>query len=372
MNFSITKNSFSDALSIVSHAVSSSSPQPALRGILIQAEGDALSLTGSDSDISIKKILHKDDDNQLNIVEDGSILIESRYLLDIVKKIDAEIISVEIIDGSLTKFSGSSAVFKINGMNAYDYPGIDFTKPADSLKMESSLLNDIIDETSFAASVKETRPVLTGVNFKLENKVLSCTATDSFRLAKKTLSFDSDASFHVTIPSRSLNEVRSTMLEKAEQIEIALDDKKAQFINEDMILQTRLLDGTYPETDRLIPTEFSYKLTIDRNDLIRAIDRTIFIKNDNMAVDRLQCSENEVVLTNKSQEIGESRESLAAKFEGEPLDISFSGNYVMDAAKALKGQTVVIQFTGEMKPFILTNEDDHTIIQLVLPVRTYN
>ena len=373
MNFTVSKNELSTALQNVSHAISPNSPQPALRGIRIEASGDSLYITGSDADVSIFYTLKKDEKNNLNIIEEGSILTESKYLNEIVKKIDSDEIHVEIIDGTLTKFSGNSAQFRINGMRPDDYPNIDFSKPASSIKMSASELANVIDQTAFATSAKETRPVLTGVNVKLEDNVLTFTATDSFRLAKKTVSFESAETFNITIPAKSLNEVKTTMLGNDEkEIEIAVNDKKAQFISDEMILQTRLLDGGYPETDRLIPQSFSYVMTINRYDLIRAIDRTSFIRNENMMINRLQLSAEEVIITNKSQEIGESHESLAAVFEGEPLDISFSGSYVMDAAKALKGETIKISFTGDMKPFILTNPQDDSVLQLVLPVRTYN
>lgn len=372
MNFNINKNEFSNALSIVSHAVSSSSPQASLRGIKIQATQDQLILTGSDADVSIQKIIHKNETNNLVISEEGSLLIEAKYLLDIVKKIDSENVSVEILDGALTRFSGNLAVFKINGMNAYDYPRIDFSEPSATIEIENTVLSKIIEETVFAAAVKETRPVLTGVNFKIDNEKLIITATDSYRLAKKVMDLKSDISFNITIPSKSLNEVKSTMLNEEGTIKISQNDKKIQFINEDMILQSRLLDGGYPETDRLIPSEFSYELKVNRLDFIRAIDRTIFIKNDNMTINKLQCSSDEIILTNKSQEIGESREILNGTWTGQPLNISFSGSYVMDGAKALQSDDIVIKFTGEMKPFILQNVDDDTILQLVLPVRTYN
>jgi DNA polymerase-3 subunit beta len=372
MNFSVNKNEFFNNLQIADHAISSNSPQPTLRGILISAKDGQLTLTGSDADISIQKIMKADEKNQLNISEEGSILIDAQYLMQIVKKLDSEIINIEIIDGSLTKFSGASVVFKINGMNTDDYPTIDFSKPMNSIKMDASVLSDIIDQTAFATSLKETRPVLTGVNFNLNENQLNCTATDSYRLAKKTIDFKSDVSFNITIPAKSLNEVRGTVLMSTKEIEIAQNDKKAQFWSEDMVLQTRLLDGGYPETERLIPSEFSYTMKISREDLIHAIDRTTFIKNDNMTINRLQCSSEEVILTNKSQEIGESHENLSAVFTGEPLDISFSGTYVMDAAKALRGSEIIIKFTGEMKPFILSCDEDPTILQLVLPVRTYN
>lgn len=373
MNFTVSKNEFSYALQIVSHAISSTSPQVTLRGIKIKAENDSLIITGSDADISIEKTLQKNDDNQLNIIEEGSILIDAKYLVDIVKKIDSDIVSVEIIDGALTKFSGNAALFKINGMNAMDYPSIDFSRPESSITMNSSQLSEIIDETAFAATQKDTRPILKGVNFNLNNHILNCTATHSFRLAKKTVKFDVDGTFNITIPSRSLNEVKGTMLLNGDdEIIICQNDKKAQFITNDMILQTRLLDGGYPETDRLIPTEFKYTMKINRSDFISAIDRTSFIKNENMTIDKLECSKDECILTNKSQEIGESHESLAAVFEGEPLKISFDGSYVMQAAKVLKSDEIMIKFTGEMKPFVVVNPEDDSILQLILPVRTYN
>lgn len=373
MNFTILKNELQNALQDTAHAISPNSPQPALRGIKIDAYNDTLILSGSDADISIRRTISKDEKNSLNIIEEGSILIESRYLLEIVRKIDAEEIQIEIIDGALTKFSGGSAVFRINGMRADDYPDIDFTKPSSSIKLPASTLAAIIEQTAFAASSKDTRPVLTGVNFHLEGGVLSCTATDSYRLAKKKIEIDSSDEFNITIPAKSLSEVRNTMLQDlSADIEISMNDRKVQFSSESVLLQSRLLDGGYPETERLIPKEFKYELTLSRNDLIHAIDRTTFIKNDNMTINRLSMSENEVVLSNRSQEIGESTEQLAAVFKGDPLDISFAGNYVLSAARALRGNNITISFTAEMKPFVLKGDADDSVLQLVLPVRTYN
>lgn len=374
MNLTISKSEFYSTLQLVSRAISPNSPKTSLRGLKIDVKDNTMTVTGSDADISIQKVITADDKNNLKIIEDGSILIESKYLLEIVRKIDNDTIQVEIIDGSLTKFSGNSAVFKINGMNPLDYPTIDFSKPANSVVISSAVLSDIIDQTTFATSIKETKPVLTGVNFHLDGGKLVCTATDSYRLAKKTVSITSQDTFAVTIPSKSLNEVKATMLssDESSDIEIYLNDKKAQFIGDGMVLQTRLLDGGYPETDRLIPTEFKYELEMSRNDLIHAIDRTTFIKTDNMTINRLQCSQEEIVLTNKSQEIGESHETLVANYTGEPLDISFSGNYVMEAARAIHSDKIKIKFVGEMRPFILSSDEDPSILQLVLPVRTYN
>lgn len=376
MNFKINKSKLYNALMIVSRAVSPNSPVPTLSGIKVEASKEGLKLTGSDSDISIEMNLSNSIDEELGlfILEEGSIVIDSKYLLDIVKKMDSDEIQVEIIDGTLTRFTGHKVEFKINGYRSSDYPQIDFSKPETNLKLNAGLLTSMIEETAFATSSKETRPVLMGVNLHSNGKQLNVTATDSYRLAKKVIPLESNP-FNITVPSKSLNEVKSIYNEADKEIDIYLSEKKIQFRSDNILLQSRLLDGGYPETERLIPTDFHYHMVINRHALMNAIDRTSFIKTDNMSIIRLLINDkDDITITNKSQEIGEFREDMnAISYKGEPLDISFSGNYVMDACRSLKSENVKIKFTGDMKPFILTkeeNEDD--LIQLVLPVRTYN
>lgn len=375
MHFKINKNEFYKSLQIVSRAISPNSPVPALCGIRIDVNNDHLVLTGSDADISIETTLSNENNEKLNltVIEDGSIVIDARYLLDIVRKLDSEEVEVEIIDGTLTRFAGGKAEFKINGYRPSDYPPVDFSVPETKFSFKSSDFSKIIENTIFATSSKETRPVLTGVNFMSDGSKIVATATDSYRLAKKDFPIQCEE-FNITVPSKSLNEMKSIFNEE-EDLNIAISTKKIQVSNGNTLVQSRLLDGGYPETERLIPKEFEHTLVMNRNDLIRAIDRSSFIKTDNMTIIRLQINDkDDITLTNKAQEIGESHEELnALSYEGTPLDISFTGNYVMDAAKALNTDHIKISFTSEMKPFILQNDsEDDSILQLVLPVRTYN
>lgn len=371
MYFKVSKKDFFNALTVAARAISNFSPLPAFSGIKIDAKTDRLILTGSDSDVSIQTTLKSNDTCKLEILEMGSIVIEAKYILEIVRKIDAEEIEFEMIDGSLTKISGNTAEFKINGMRASEYPAIDFTKPKESFFIEEEVLKKVILQTGFATSDKETRPVLTGVNFQCEGSTLHCVATDSYRLAKKTIEIKEDLNFNITIPSKSLQEVVKT-LEGEGMVEVAVNDKKAQFMIHDTILQTRLIDGVYPETNRLIPLQFDYELTIDSQDLLYAIDRASFIKNDGVSVIKFTLSEDECVLSSKSVEVGSSTEVLSsASFSGNSLEISCNGRYVFDALKALGGGLVTFSLCGEMKPFIIRSVEDTSVLQLVLPVRTY-
>ena len=373
MKLSISRNELSDALQTVSSAISPNSPQHALKGILMEVKDSELIITGSDADISIRKTIQPTESNKLTIESEGSILVDASWLTQICRKIDSDILSIDNIDGSLTYFRGKSAEFKINGMMPADYPNIDFSEPESSLMMPAGLFSEIIDQTKFAASTKETRPVLTGVNFRIADGTMICTSTDSYRLAKKTIPFSSDTNVNITIPGKTLDKIRSTMLSgNNDTISFSVDSRKAQFRISGLILQSRLLDGVYPDTDRLIPAEFADTLTINRVDLIRALDRSMFMKSDNMIINRLDCSETSVVLSNKSQEVGEFNEELFCNYIGENLSISFSANYLADAAKSLKSDDVVLKFPGPMKPFILMDPKDESILHLVLPVRTYN
>ncbi len=373
MYFKISKKEFYNALSAVSRAISSNSPIPSLSGIKIEVFNNEIYLTGSSSDISIKKrISNTEEETILNVIEEGSIVIEAKYILEIVRKIDAVEIEVEIIDGSLTRISGQSAEFKINGMKASEYPALDFSKPERTFTINADVLLKVINQTSFATSDKETRPVLTGVNFKAVDNRLECVATDSYRLAKKVIDVNGIDDFNITIPAKSLAEIAKS-IERESDIEIAVSDKKIQVYIENTTVQSRLIEGVYPETSKLIPNVFDHELVIDSRDMLNAIDRASFIKNDGISIVKLSASSNEIIISSKSQEVGSSFEKISAmSYTGDELEISFSGRYVYDAIKVLNCSEIKISFSGHMKPFIVRNVNDDSIVQLILPVRTYS
>lgn len=372
MNFTINKRFFYDRLSIVSRAISVFSPLPAFSGIKIDVSATDIVLTGSDSDISILSTITPDKDNALSINDVGSIVIEAKYILEVVRKIEGDIIEFEVLDDTQTRISGDRSQFKINGMKSTDYPAIDFSRPKDTFEIEADTLKEIITQTCFATSDRETRPVLTGVNFSCHDNQLQCVATDSYRLARKMIPLESALQFNITIPAKSLQEVyKSISGEKS--VVISVDNKKVQFLINNTIIQTRLIDGAYPETSRLIPSSFSYELRIDSHELLSAIDRASFIKNDGVYIIRFRLDEQECVLTSNSAEVGSSIEVLSnAAFTGGHLEISCNGRYVFEALKALKQGEIVIHLCGEMKPFTIQSADEESVTMLVVPLRTYS
>ena len=370
MHFKVAKKQLLDGLNIVSRAVSLNSPLPSLHGILLVVKEDYIQLTASDLDISIQVKIVNSEDSKLEVAETGDIILDSKYILDMIRKIDSDEVEVEIIDGLLTKISGASVNFEINGIKAENYPLIDFSKPENTFYLKSDELKELISQTCFATSDKETRPVLTGLNLKAENGEMKCVATDSYRLAQKIMYMEDNDSFNITIPAKSLNEV-AKVLNNNEEIEISISDKKVLFSMENVLIQTRLIEGSYPETSRLIPQNFNYELVVDARDILSAIDRASFIKNEGVSIIKMDISASEIVITSRSSEVGSVETITPVSYVGDNLSISFKGQYVYEAIRALNAFQIKIQFGGEMKPFIIKSVDDDEVLQLVLPIRTY-
>lgn len=373
MQFKISKNEFLKSLNLVSRAASTNTPLPALSGIKIEVNDESVILTASDSNISIKSTLLKSDTkNELTITEKGICVVDFRYILEIARKINGNYISLEIMDGTLIKIEGGSSEFKLNGIPSDEYPEISFNLSDKKIKFKTKMLNDIVEQTSFACSDKETKPALTGVNLIAKNKVLHANATDSYRLASKNIELDEEFEFNITIPSKHLVDVTRSIQDESE-VEISIDNQKIAFIFGNNIIQTRLIEDLYPDTSRLVPPSFAQTLIVNSKDILSAIDRTSFIKSDGKNVVKMSINSESMTITSSSQEIGSSFETISIiEYTGNPLNISCSGKYLNDAIKALKSEEIVMKFNGDIKPIVLTKKDDDSILQLISPVRTYN
>ena len=367
MKFTIKRQVLLNALAKVSRAVSMKSPLPVLTGIKFDLESDGLVLTGSDSDIVIQTKITQD----INIKETGSVVLSSRYIFDIIRKINADEVLIYIADGSLTCIEATGSYFNLNGTPAFDYPRVDLNKKGIHLTINSLKIKDLIEKTAFATSESETRPVLTGVNFKVDGNLLTCIATDSYRLAQTKTSLEEESSFNVIIPKKSLTEL-SRIIEKDEIIDLYVSDRKVLFIVDDYIILSRLIDGTFPDTSRLIADQYEYELSVSSEDILGAIDRATLLADAEKSIVTLNMSADKVLLTSSSQEIGSVEEDLnKAFFKGDNLEISFSGRYLNDAIRSVNTKTVKLQFSGSMKPFIVKDMESDNNIQVVLPVRTF-
>ncbi|MFP3916583.1 DNA polymerase III subunit beta [Lysinibacillus telephonicus] len=378
MKFDIMRDRLLDGLNDVMKAVSSKTTIPILTGIKIDVTNEGVTLTGSDADITIQTFIpvEENGDQLINISETGSIVLQARMFNEIVRKLPTNDVEIEVSNGLQTHIRSGKSEFHLIGSDASEYPLLPEVSTDRQFSIPADLLKSIIRETVFAVATSESRPVLTGVNWQIQGNELICIATDSHRLARRKTNLEhlpTDVS-SVVIPGKSLNELNKILGESTDAVEIVITNQQVLFKTENVLFFSRLLEGNYPETSRLIPEEFKTDITINGKSLLQAIDRaSLLAREDRNNVVRFETLEGNVIeISSNSPEIGKVEEQIQVEsLEGEHLKISFSAKYMMEALKAIDGQDVVIQFTGAMRPFILRSVHDDAILQLILPVRTY-
>jgi len=366
MKFKILTNSLLLGLNKVNYVVNNKSPIPSLNGIYFRLDSSDLTLIGSDSDITIKCIIDKD----LEIVNQGRIVIP-KFIVEIIRKIDDEWVELELVD-SLVIIKSNKSEFKINGINADNYPNIDFTLSGDKINLSTNVLNSIISETAFATSQEEIRPVLTGVNFSCVNNELTCIATDSFRLAKKSINIESSFDFNINVPAKCLNEV-TKLIREDKNIDIYISQQRILFNLDNIIIQSRLISGNYPDISKLIPEKFESVLKVNKKVIQDSIDRAnILSLNSANYIVTLEKNSSLVTLSSKSQEVGSIQENISyLNFEGNEILLSFNSKYVNEALKSFSDDIVSFYFNGAMSPFIIKSDENDSPIQLILPIKTY-
>jgi len=377
MKFIIQKDYLVQSVQDVMKAITSRTTIPILTGIKVVATEEGVTLTGSDSDISIESFIPKEE-NDIEIVEvqkTGSIVLQAKFFSEIVKKLPTNQVEIEVEHLQTVIRSGKSE-FNLNGLDSEEYPHLPELSEQNVLKIPTDILKNIIKQTVFAVSTSETRPVLTGVNWKIENGDLICIATDSHRLALRKAKINSNAeqTYNIVIPGKSLNELNRILDDDNESVEIVVTENQILFKTKHILFFSRLLEGNYPDTNRLIPTESKTDIVVNAKAFLQAIDRASLLAREgrNNVVKFSTLNENVIEISSFTPEIGKVVEELISEsITGEELKISFSAKYMMDALKALEGTEIKISFTGAMRPFVIHPINDDAILQLILPVRTY-
>ncbi|MCF6139123.1 DNA polymerase III subunit beta [Pseudalkalibacillus berkeleyi] len=380
MKFIITREQLVNSVQDVMKAVSTRTTIPILTGIKIEAHEDGVTLTGSDSDISIERFVPAEEDDHVNVTieKPGSIVLQARFFSEIVKKLPDSKIEIEVYDRFSTHIRSGSSEFNLNGLDPQEYPRLPEVQENNRFSIQADLLKTLIRQTVFAVSVSETRPILTGVNWRIEDNELKCVATDSHRLASRSATVEAsseDMDFsEVVIPGKSLTELSKILDDSSELIDIILTESQVLFKAKNILFFSRLLDGNYPDTSKLIPNDSKTVMIVSTKEFLQAIDRASLLAKEgrNNVVKLSTMDQDQVEISSNSPEIGKVFDHVKTEsLEGDELKISFSAKYMMDALKAMDCSEVQIQFTGAMRPFVLNPIEERSITQLILPVRTY-
>lgn len=375
MKLTIKKDLLLTALNKVSKAISTKNLIPVLAGIKFELKKKKLVLTASDNDITIQTTIEATNDDDFKIEQEGSIIIQGKYILDIVRKLPDKYINIEVVDELKILIYTENSEFNLNGISESEYPNIGLEESKKKVHIKASVFKDIVNQTAFASSNEESKPVLTGINFNIVGDVLECNSTDSYRLARKVVKLDSasEENYNIVIPSHNILEFSRIIDEEDGDIELHIFNNKILFKTGNLKFESRLINGTYPNTSNLLPDDSYLVVSTNLNAFYDVIDRVSILTSDKEKnIVTLETNGDMLILKSSSVEIGRVEEKmLITKNNNEDIKISFSAKYMMEALKSFSTETVDIHFVGEIKPILIKSSEDETLTQLVLPIRTY-
>ena len=373
MKFSIKKDILLKNLNSVSKALSSKNLIPILSGIKFDLTDNGLFLSASDNDISVETFIKKDELETIDSV--GSTVVTGKYILEIIRKLEGMVVNFELLDGIKILISCGNSEFNLNCRDANEFPNLNLEEKKEPIIIRKDDFKTLINKTSFAVSTQETRPILTGINFIIKENLLECIATDSYRLAKKHLNLDVKAQedINIVIPGKNLIELTKILEDNEANIEMHVFSNKVLFKYDNILFQTRVLSGNFPDVNRLIPSSFELSIKTNTNELFNVIDRAALLTSEkDKNIIKFECIENEAIVSSNSPEIGKVEEKIEIEKDNDKeIKIAFSSKYMMDALRTIESDKVIVNFNNDVNPIIILDEDDNTLLQLILPIKTY-
>lgn len=365
MKFSCEKALLQNAINVASRTVAQKSSIPALEGLLLHAEND-LTISGYNMQTGIRTRLSAD------VTEQGELVLNARLFGDIIRKMPDDVITFSADDRQLVHLSCGDADFDILGLSAADYPELPEVEDDYCVSIQQKTLRAMIEQTSFAVSTNESRPVHTGALFEINDKGLTMVAVDGFRLAirKEPLEKIEGGAFSFVTPGSALNEVQKICEDTEDLAEITLGRRHILFEVGDTQLICRRLEGEFLDYKNAIPRKNPISLIADTRALITSIDRVSVVISDKLK-SPVRCTfDHDKVLLSAKTGNGEAKDICRLSGDGGGLEIGFNNRYLMDALRFAPADTVKIELNTGVSPAIIVPVDgEENFLYMVLPVR---
>lgn len=371
MKFIIKKNILLENLLNTAKAISNKNLIPILTGIKFELNDEGLYLSASDSDISIRTFIEKSKITE--VVQTGSVVISGKYIVEIIRKLPDTDITIEVIDGYNMIIQTTGSEFNLNGIDPNEFPNLDLEETKNPIVLNPIVFKNIVNQTFFATSLSETRPLLTGINFKLSGDLLEVIATDSYRLARKQIKLKDkyENDFDLVIPGKNLVELSRMLEDEKENVYMHIFNNKVLFKYKNIVFLSRLIGGTYPVSSNIIPNDFKIDVECNYSVLFDMIDRASLLTSDkDKNTIKLVLKNRELTISSNSPEIGKVEEKVSIENDAN-ISISFSSKYMLEAIKSFNTEKIHMLMNNDNSPIIVKSDEETSLIQLVLPIKTY-
>lgn len=366
MRFSVEKSQLLNAVLTASRAAAPRSSVPALEGLLIEAAGSSVKISGYDLKTGITTSAPAD------VQEEGKIVLNARLFAEIVRKMQDDVVFVASGANFMTKIECGPSSFEIVATDPEDYPDLPTVDYQYSLTVTQKNLKNMIAQTNFAVSDNESRPIHTGALFEAENGILTIVAVDGYRLAlrRESLTEKETHAMSFVVPGTALSEVERILADSDDPVTVMLGSKHIMFVMGGTVLTSRRLEGEFLNYKNSIPLTEKYEIEADRRSLLEAVERVSLIISDKLKSPvRCTFSEN-VIKFLASTELGRATDECPVSGDGEGLEIGFNNRYLLDALRAAPADKVRLKITSGVSPCVIVPADGSAnFLYMILPVR---
>lgn len=363
MKFSVLQQDIMPALSAVSRSCGVRSQLPVLGNILLQTDQGRLKLSATNLEVGIVKVVKAD------ITEEGEITIPSKTLVEVIANLGGENIDF-ITSGEVLKINTSSFSSQISGISASEFPTIPLMGKGEVI-IDPEVLQKALPQVTFAAAVEDGRPILTGILTEIKDKKLQLVATDGYRLAHKTVAVEEAANFKALVPRRTFEEIIHLISEEdIDNIKISTSDDQNQMIFTlgNTQLSSRLIEGSFPAWEKIIPGEFKARVVLDRAETLKAVKlASVFSRNEANVV-RLHSLPNKLIISSEAKELGNQQKELEVQSEGEEIQVAFNAKFLQDALSALNCSQATLEFSGNLSAAVLKPMGGDGLEYIIMPV----
>lgn len=362
MKFKVTKAALLDGLHTVQNVVGSRTTLPILNNVLLTVEDSKLWLTTTDLEVTVRCAV------EVEVESEGMSTLPVKRLSGIVRELPDAVISVAINDSDVATLECGTSHFRVNGLSRDEFPPVASPDERQCLTIDQGLFRDMLRKTSYAASTDETRYVLNGVLLSFRGGKLTVVATDGRRLAlaENEVEYPDESETDLILPSKAVQELLHVLRDQGE-MKIHVKENQVVFEFGDVMIASKLIDGTYPNYRQVIPTQCEQRIAVERETLQTALRRASIVATDKTSGTKLTFSENKLTVVTTSPEIGEARETVAVKYSGKPLTVAFNADFMLDPLRNLTCDEVYIELTDELSPGVI--KCDVPFLYVLMPMR---
>ena len=365
MNTELSVEELLDPLQTVIGVVEKKQTLPILSHVLIQLKEKKLTLTTTDMELEISASSKIKSDSEVTFT------IYAKDLIDIVRKLPEKTLIKFKIEEKKIYLNANKNTFELNTFDHLDFPALPKTQNTSVINIKQELLKELIENTSFSMGNQDIRAYLNGLFFELDQNSLTVVATDGHRLSIGEVKQDNNLEERKTVilPRKAVGEVRKLIDSTDGLVKVIISNTKAKFIFPNSILTTKLIEGSFPDYQRVIPKENLNKLVVLNSDFSKAIDRVSTVSLEKSRAVKLSLSNNLLMLKVNSHDLGNATEELDVKYTSDPIDIGFNARYLLDIASQIKGKEIELSLSDSASPALITDPDQEGVIFVLMPMR---